>query len=237
MTTNSHIEWETFMQIYYSDEMRKKYIIKYDCDKMPPNLLNFNLLDLSDKKTKFSFGNYIQLDLYENGVIIELETDDFEIILNGNWYRIAKGKKYIPKLNKNFKLSIKLVPNLKIYIRNNDSDKNHFINSMLKYINVILDNFVVLENYNDPLKTNKNRIVISMEKSFISNINPIKIDENKFYYDYQEYNYNNNKIDDNNFYLDCQQYHNMMVKRVNHHIFLFDTLVQSEIIQICENNY
>lgn len=223
METNINlVNQDTFKQIYYSDEMRNKYIIKFDCNQMPPDLSNYTLLDFAKaEKIRFGSGDEIRLDCYTHGVIIESEDENFQTNIGGRNYVIAKGKKYIPKFPALYKyndLLIKITKNLKIYINNKNSEKINFLNSITKRMNMVCNNLMILKK-NSSLK-NLNGLLLQTGNIGITSENSIvNIDENKFYYDYKEHNKDKNP------------------HTIDLHIFLFDDLIQSNFIRICVNNF
>lgn len=86
----------SFNAYYYKyfgflENLRKKYLIGYNCDKLPNNHLDFTELDIQTEKQSPKqawYGkDYLMLTSYRE-VIIELEDGNFELMIAGKTYKV-----------------------------------------------------------------------------------------------------------------------------------------------------
>ncbi len=134
---------------------RKKYILGYNCNKLPVNHLNFSELNIYEEKSRhrvFDGSTYILLNNYGE-VIIELEENNFEFMIGGIEYKILGGKKYITTFPNYHDFYIKIVPNLKIYT--NRSFRVDLINEMFRGTDAFMYNFDIIDKNNINLTEHK----------------------------------------------------------------------------------
>ena len=230
------LDFQTNYNKYFSlleYPIENKYLIGYNCDKMPTNFIDFTRLNLNVEKSEqkdFNGDNYLMLNRY-NEVIIELEDKNFEFIIGGASYEVVKGKKYITKFPIYHEFCIKIVPNLKIYVnRNHNNNNNNYDVNLLKYmfqrINVIMYNFDVLSEDNDINNmmlysglafSCKNKFILADKTMFIKDLNDVA---NNFCDDY-----NRDKTITNKIYLDTNTF-----------ISFINKLISTDTIQIYQNN-
>ncbi len=220
-----------FRYFKFLENLRKKYLIGYNCDKLPDNHLDFTELDIQTEKQSPKqawYGkDYLRLTSYRE-VIIELENGNFELMIAGKTYKVLGGKKYIPKFPNYHDICIKIVPNLKIYV--NQSNHIDLINIMFERVDGFMYNFNFLDENNDIDSTINGLLLYDGLAGTFRNKKIIE-DHNVFLEDYKNILNNFEKE-----YNRCTYVEQKVRLDMDTICNFFDDLIKTDTIQICENN-
>ncbi len=214
----------------------KKYIIKFDATSIPPNFNKWKKLDLKKEledldKIKKSYSkdnklvyykDLLYLNRYKSVLIKSQNSDILEFDMYGTSHKMENKQVYFiffPEYHDCF-LKINSSNDIEVYV---PDDTNELIEIQKLYELFKKDYIILLDKINnDEYQFLIGSGMIGTGPRHLNEHNLIVIDENKFYYELEQFEKDTNEnFDEINF---------------NEKITILDKYIQNDIIKICQKN-